>query len=107
MVDSRNEYLQSGNQGLRDTIKKANELFENVKQTSDATIDSRLLVQAADLSYKKTAQLVLGDASAGIDVDEFVSKCISFMRRAPADSQEDPRVYVRPVLPTPIVPLES
>ncbi|KAI3004037.1 hypothetical protein CBS147346_5027 [Aspergillus niger] len=86
--DSRNEYLQSGNQGLRDTIKKANEIFENVKQTSDATIDSRLLVQAADLSYKKTAQLVLGDASAGIDVDEFVSKCISFMRRAPADSQD-------------------
>ncbi|OJI81964.1 hypothetical protein ASPTUDRAFT_125634 [Aspergillus tubingensis CBS 134.48] len=85
--DSRNEYLQAGNHGLRDTIKKANDIFENVKQTSDATIDSRLLVQAADLSYKKTAQLVLGDASAGIDVDEFVSKCISFMRRAPADSQ--------------------
>ncbi|PWY96476.1 putative nuclear protein Qri2/Nse4 [Aspergillus sclerotioniger CBS 115572] len=85
--DSRSEYLQAGNHGLRDTIKKANEIFENVKQTSDATIDSRLLVQAADLSYKKTAQLVLGDASAGIDVDEFVSKCISFMRRAPTESQ--------------------
>ncbi|PYI02416.1 Nse4-domain-containing protein [Aspergillus sclerotiicarbonarius CBS 121057] len=85
--DSRSEFLQAGNYGLRDTIKKANEIFENVKQTSDATIDSRLLVQAADLSYKKTAQLVLGDASAGIDVDEFVSKCISFMRRAPTESE--------------------
>lgn len=79
--------MQPGNYGIRDTIQKANEYFQEVKQTSDATIDSRLLVSAADLSYKKTAHLVLGDASAGIDVDEFVSKCISFMRRAPEDSQ--------------------
>lgn len=55
----------------------------NVKQTSDATIDSRLLVNAADLGHKKTVQLALGDSSAGIDVDEFVSKCISYMRRGP------------------------
>ncbi|PWY90889.1 putative nuclear protein Qri2/Nse4 [Aspergillus heteromorphus CBS 117.55] len=85
--DSRTEFLQAGNHGIRDTIQKANNLFENVKQTSDATIDSRLLVTAADMSYKKTAQLVLGDASAGVDVDEFVSKCISFMRRGPQDPQ--------------------
>ncbi|KAA8647130.1 hypothetical protein EYZ11_008077 [Aspergillus tanneri] len=85
--DSRNEFMQSGNDGLLQTIEKANELFRGVKQTSDATIDSRLLVSAADLSYKKTAQLVLGDASAGIDVDEFVSKCISFMRNGPEDFQ--------------------
>ncbi|KAE8386339.1 Nse4 C-terminal-domain-containing protein [Aspergillus alliaceus] len=85
--DSRSEFMQAGNHGIRDTIKKANEYFQDVKQTSDATIDSRLLVTAADLSYKKTAHLVLGDGSAGIDVDEFVSKCISFMRSAPGDSQ--------------------
>jgi non-structural maintenance of chromosomes element 4 len=53
-----------------------------VKQTSDATIDSRLLVTAADLTYKKTNEMALGDSSTGVDVDEFVSKCISFMRRA-------------------------
>ncbi|KAE8352794.1 putative nuclear protein Qri2/Nse4 [Aspergillus coremiiformis] len=88
--DSRSEYMQAGNYGIRETIQKANEYFREVKQTSDATIDSRLLVSAADLSYKKTAHLVLGDASAGIDVDEFVSKCISFMRRAPGDSQATP-----------------
>ncbi|KAL4941030.1 hypothetical protein BDV06DRAFT_212986 [Aspergillus oleicola] len=83
--DSRSEYLQPGNNGLRETFEKANEIFVNVKQTSDATIDSRLLVSAADLSHKKTATLVLGEASAQIDVDEFVSKCISFMRTGPED----------------------
>ncbi|KAJ5833426.1 hypothetical protein N7474_001737 [Penicillium riverlandense] len=82
--DSRSEYMQTGNDGLYKTVTKANEIFVGVKQTSDATIDSRLLVNAADLSHKKTAQLALGDATAGIDVDEFVSKCISFMRRGEA-----------------------
>lgn len=85
-VDSRSEFLQAGNHGIRDTIAKANDYFDHVKQTSDATIDSRLLVSAADLSYKKTAQLSMGDATAGIDVDEFVSKCITFMRRGPEES---------------------
>lgn len=55
-----------------------------MKQTADATVDSQLLVNAADLSYKKSARLALDGAAAGIDVDEFVSKCLSFMRDAPA-----------------------
>jgi non-structural maintenance of chromosomes element 4 len=65
---------------LADTLQKANEYFSSVRQTSDATLDSRLLVTTADLSYKKTVQLTLGDSAQGVDVDEFVSKCISFMR---------------------------
>lgn len=52
-----------------------------MKQTSDATLDSRLLVSAADLSTKRVTQLNLGDASLGIDADDFVGKCITFMRR--------------------------
>lgn len=63
------------------TLKKADEYFKNVKQTSDATIDSRLLVTVGDLSYKKTTEMSLGDSSTGVDVDEFVSKCVRFMRR--------------------------
>lgn len=79
--DSRSEYMQAGNHGILTTIKKANEIFTKIKQTTDATIDSRLMVNAADLSYKKTTRLALGDVATGIDVDEFVSKCISFMRQ--------------------------
>lgn len=61
-----------------------------MKQTNDATIDSRLLVNVSDLAYKKTAQLVLGDTSSGIDVDEFLSKCITYMRNGgPLDRNDD------------------
>ncbi|KAL1974614.1 hypothetical protein VTN31DRAFT_4818 [Thermomyces dupontii] len=87
--DYRQEYLQAGNNGILETLQKANEIFVDIKTTTDATVDSHLLVNAADLSYKKSAQLVLGTANAGIDVDEFVSKCISFMRRAPAAEPDE------------------
>ncbi|KAJ5104928.1 hypothetical protein NUU61_002275 [Penicillium alfredii] len=80
----------NGNDGLYKTVEKANEIFVQVKQTSDATIDSRLLVSAADLSHKKTSQLALGESTAGIDVDEFVSKCISFMRDGPESTTASP-----------------
>lgn len=42
-------------------------------------------MSAADLSYKRTAQAVSGDGGTAIDVDEFVSKCISFMRQGEVD----------------------
>ncbi|KAM5471827.1 hypothetical protein MauCBS54593_003233 [Microsporum audouinii] len=88
--DSRAEYIQPESNGLMQTVEKANDLFKKVKQTSDATLDSRLLVTAADLSYKRTAHACLGNNVAGIDVDEFVSKCISYMQRETTSSLSTP-----------------
>ena len=86
-LDSRAEYLTSNSDGLVRTLNKANELFASVKQTSDATLDSRLLVSTADLSAKRTTQLNLGDSTTGIDVDDFVGKCITYMRRGSGDGR--------------------
>ena len=61
-----------------------------MKQTNDATVDSRLLVHVSHLANKKTAQLVLGDSSTGVDVDEFLSKCITYMRNGgPLEREQD------------------
>lgn len=79
-AETRDDLLKDDGSGLNDTISRANRLFKKVKQTNDATLDSRLLVNVSDLAYKKTAALVLGDTSTGVDVDEFLSKCISYMR---------------------------
>ena len=46
-------------------------------------------MSTADLSAKRTTQLNLGDTTTGIDVDDFVGKCIGFMRRGPNDGGED------------------
>lgn len=79
--------MQPNSTGLADTITRANEIYENVKQTSDAVLDSRLLVTTSDLTAKKTAQLALGDASQGVDVEDFISKCMAFMRRGDTDAE--------------------
>lgn len=77
-------------------MKKANSIFNSIKQTNDATLDSRLLVSVSDIAYRKANQLVLGDTSTGVDVDEFLSKCITYMRNGgPAENDEDPAPTAR------------
>jgi hypothetical protein len=93
LVDNRAEFLAPNNTGLRDTILRANELSNQVKQTADATIDSRLLVVAADFSLKKTVALCSGDTAQGVDIDEFLTKVKQYMRlgavgdETPSDTQ--------------------
>ena len=49
-----------------------------------------MLVNLSDLAYKKTAQLMNGDTGTGVDVDEFLAKCITYMRNGgPSNSQRD------------------
>ncbi|KAI4250778.1 MAG: hypothetical protein L6R42_008633 [Xanthoria sp. 1 TBL-2021] len=49
LTESRAEYLTPSSDGLVKTLERANEIFATVRQTSDATLDSRLLVSTADL----------------------------------------------------------
>lgn len=79
-AENRDEILRTDDRRLTETVEKANDIFNGIKQTNDATLDSRLLVNVSDLAYRKAQQLVLGDNSTGVDVDEFLSKCITYMR---------------------------
>lgn len=77
--ERHDELINTDGNELRNLIKEQNKLYDQVRQTSDATIDSRFLLNASDLTLKRTTRMAHGDGSAGIDVDEFVSKCITFM----------------------------
>ncbi|KEF55421.1 uncharacterized protein A1O9_08171 [Exophiala aquamarina CBS 119918] len=87
--DSKTDYLKPDNKGLEETLREADKLYQDVKQTSDATIDSRLLVEVADFSYKKINNLTLGNVTSGIDVDDFITKCIAFMKRGDEAGHRD------------------
>ncbi|KAM0513012.1 hypothetical protein ACHAPE_008217 [Trichoderma viride] len=80
ITENSEEYLQGDSHGLHETILRANELSKQVRQTTEATIDSRLLVSTTDLSYRKTLRLTQRSLSQGIDGDDFISKCIAYMR---------------------------
>ncbi|KAH6697456.1 Nse4 C-terminal-domain-containing protein [Plectosphaerella plurivora] len=81
LTENLEEYMQPSSKGLKATLDKAQKLSDQVKQTNEATIDSRLLVTTVDLTFRKTMRLVQGANSQGLDPDEFVSKCITYMRR--------------------------
>lgn len=81
VTEHSEDYLQSDSGDLKDAILQATELSKQIRQTTEATIDSRLLVSTTDLSYKKALRLTQGSLSQGIDIDEFVSKCANYMRR--------------------------
>ncbi|KAF7865181.1 hypothetical protein EAF04_006158 [Stromatinia cepivora] len=91
LQDNRAEYLHAKSTGIKDTLLKANKLSERVKQTSDATIDSRLLVSTADLAKKKTLRMTSGDTAQGVDVDDFVSKIKLYMGRVQRSEGHAPR----------------
>ncbi|KAF2498094.1 Nse4-domain-containing protein [Lophium mytilinum] len=80
MTDRKDELVHPQNNDLKNLIKQQNTHMKKVKQTSDAVVDSKFLVHASELALKKTTNGVLGDTAGQIDVDEFVSKCIRFMR---------------------------
>ncbi|MCJ1393366.1 nuclear protein [Xylographa bjoerkii] len=90
LIDSRTEYMAADSRGLADTIIKANDLYKVVKQTSDATLDSRLLVSTADITARRSVQLKHGGSSVGVDVDDFVARCVSYMRKCPTDDEATP-----------------
>ncbi|KAK0633258.1 Nse4 C-terminal-domain-containing protein [Immersiella caudata] len=80
MRENPDEFLQADPTALLAYLTKSDTVMKNVKQTVEAAIDSRGLVIAADLSARRVARLTSGTAANGVDVDEFVSKCISYMR---------------------------
>lgn len=79
--------MRPENDGVLKTLQRQNQLFNNVKQTSDATADSTLMVKVAEVASKRAGNMTLGNTGAGIDVDEFVSKCITYMRNAPVNPE--------------------
>ncbi|RKF55432.1 Non-structural maintenance of chromosome element 4 [Erysiphe neolycopersici] len=81
LLENRSEFMSPNSSGLEDTITRANNLSRQVKQTSDATIDSHLLVTAADLTYKRTVAIVSGETGQGIDLDDLINRCKVFMRQ--------------------------
>lgn len=79
MHENPNEFMQRDPKALLDYFNQSDDIIRNVKQTAEAAIDSRGLVIAADLSARRAQRLTSGNVANGIDVDEFVSKCITYM----------------------------
>jgi len=87
--ENPDEYMQADPKSLLQFFDESDRIMKNVKQTSEAAIDSRGLVLAADLSARRIQKLTLGLSSGGVDVDEFVSKVITFMTEGGGIEDDD------------------
>ncbi|KXN70623.1 Nse4-domain-containing protein [Conidiobolus coronatus NRRL 28638] len=57
LEDSQNDLESDSTQSLRDHVLKANELYSQVNSTFEATLDSRVLVMAADMGVKRARKM--------------------------------------------------
>ncbi|CAG9947894.1 unnamed protein product [Clonostachys rosea f. rosea IK726] len=89
VIEKREEYLQGDSRGLKETIEKANSILKQVKRPGEAASDSRLLVSTTDLSYQRTLRLTHGTLAQGVNVDDFVSRCIVYMRQGRGIEDDD------------------
>ncbi|VUC33134.1 unnamed protein product [Clonostachys rosea] len=89
VIEKREEYLQGDSRGLKETIEKANSILKQVKRPGEAASDSRLLVSTTDLSYQRTLRLTHGTLAQGLNVDDFVSRCIVYMRQGRGIEDDD------------------
>lgn len=83
--------LKDDNDDLDAHIHELNEHSKNIKQTAEAAIESKVFMTLTDLSMRKTLRASGGSVGNGIDVDQFLSKAITYMRTAAgiADDEDE------------------
>lgn len=82
MHENAESYLDPKSTRVHDTLKSLDRFSTDIRQTSEATIDSKALLTLVDLNHRKLQRLTAGSLGTGVDPDEFVSKCITYMRKA-------------------------
>ncbi|KAJ3534926.1 hypothetical protein NMY22_g6711 [Coprinellus aureogranulatus] len=70
-----------------DQVKRADKLFDNVKQTQEATLDSHFLLLASNVGAAKAQAMKSGTGT--FDVDDFVTKLVSYMGGRKRLNEED------------------
>lgn len=89
MIANSEALLKPENMRLVEIVNELNDVKKDIKQTSDAAIESKVFLMAADLQQRRMQRMTAGNLGSGIDPDEFVSKAITFMRRAAGIVDDD------------------
>ena len=81
--------MKPGNDGILHSIQDLGRSLGKVKQTSDAVMEAKALVYASELATKRLDNSLYGSSDVGLDVDQFVSKCIFFMKNGGNTTDEN------------------
>lgn len=90
LAENQAEYLNDDGQKILEYLDQSNRIMTRVKQTNEATVESRGLLKLADVHMKRVNRAISGRSTVGsVDVDEFVSKCITFMMHGGGIEDDD------------------
>lgn len=90
MTENQDEYLNDDGTKIMEFLRKSDRVMTKVKQTNEATIDAKGLLRLSDIHSKRVNQSIAGHTQqGGIDIDEFVSKCLTFMLQGGGIEDDD------------------
>ncbi|KAF9737771.1 hypothetical protein PMIN06_007263 [Paraphaeosphaeria minitans] len=90
LEDNRDEYIKPNSNRLNELVPQATHVFSKVRMTADAVLDSHFLTSVTDLSSKQLKNSVnQGNHGIGVDLDQFVSRCIFFMKEGRPPGAEE------------------
>jgi hypothetical protein len=88
--ENQDEYMKDDGSKIIGFLDKSDAVMSRVKQTNEATIDAKGLLKLSDIHSKRVNQSIAGHTQqGGIDIDEFVSKCITFMLQGGGIADDD------------------
>ncbi|KAF3919717.1 hypothetical protein ABW20_dc0106875 [Dactylellina cionopaga] len=89
LIDNREQFLRPGNTDLIHYIEKTTDLFTDVKQTGDAMVDGKIQVEIGRIAAEKAKRVGNSNTNTGLDIDEFIAKCVQFMAKSrPGDTSD-------------------
>jgi hypothetical protein len=78
VIDRKDQFLNEGFSEIVEFVHRHDDHFKGVKQTADALDDSRQMIEISDLVHAKAQRMGYGDSELTINVNDFISKWISF-----------------------------
>ncbi|XP_019721608.1 non-structural maintenance of chromosomes element 4 homolog A [Hippocampus comes] len=104
LIDSvhrnREDLLSPSNNKLTEVLEEADKLFVNVRETSEAVLDSKFVVVATDLNDEKASQM--RDEDSALDLTAFAEHLLTFMglNRLESDGEEQSGDQIDGYLPS-------
>jgi non-structural maintenance of chromosomes element 4 len=87
--ENRDDFLEANPKIFDSVLKESDAWIGKSKQTAEAAIDAQLILHLSELAYRRSARWTSGGVRNGVDVDEFVSKCITYMRQGSGIREDD------------------
>jgi len=87
--ENQDELLDAKSTLFKEILAESDTLIRSAKQTTEAAVDARLLLHVSELMNKRSIRWMSGNAGNGVDVDEFVSKCATYMRQGRGIGDDD------------------